>query len=178
LEKKYELVVEENDRLRSQVTDKIAEAVELYRGIGSEKLGADFSQIVLHQLNEKLRLLVDENTRLEKESQRARAECDKQAKELADGKRKLEDCLARVQKSEVRQEHLAKENRQLKEELLVLQNKSSSLAIENKQLTSELERAESQVSFLSKNREGLIKNIERLRQSCEQKENNPVYMQT
>ena len=40
----------------AQLTDKIAEVIELYKG-GSEKLGGDFSQMVLQQVSEKQRLL-------------------------------------------------------------------------------------------------------------------------
>lgn len=51
LEKKYKQVTDENEHLRSKLTDKITELIEVYKNGGSEKLGADFSQIILQQIN-------------------------------------------------------------------------------------------------------------------------------
>ena len=67
MEKKYEEVTVDNDRLRAQLTEKISEIIEIYRTSSSEKLGGDFSQMMLQQTNQKQRVLVDENARLERE---------------------------------------------------------------------------------------------------------------
>lgn len=63
LEKRYEGVVEENEKLRMQLTDKIAEVVELYKG-GSDRLGGDYGVILMQQINEKQRILAEENSKL------------------------------------------------------------------------------------------------------------------
>lgn len=49
--------------MRTQFTDKIAEVVDLYKG-GSDRLGGgDYGQILMQQINEKQRILVEENVK-------------------------------------------------------------------------------------------------------------------
>lgn len=70
MEKKYEEVTSENERLRAQLTDKIVELIDVYKKDSSEKLGSDFGQIILQQINEKQKFLANENSRLDREYQR------------------------------------------------------------------------------------------------------------
>lgn len=70
MEKKYEEATSENERLRAQLTDKIVELIDVYKKDSSEKLGADFGQIILQQINEKQKFLANENSRLDREYQR------------------------------------------------------------------------------------------------------------
>lgn len=51
MEKRYEEVTLENERLRAQQMDKIIELIDVYKKDSSDKLGADFSQIILQQIN-------------------------------------------------------------------------------------------------------------------------------
>lgn len=66
LEKKFEEITTENESLKMQLTDKIKENIELYKNSGtSAKLGtSDFHQLMLQQLTDKQKLLVEENSRL------------------------------------------------------------------------------------------------------------------
>lgn len=66
MEKKYEEVISENERLRAQLTDKIVELIDVYKKDSSEKLGSDFGQIILQQINEKQKFLANENSRLDR----------------------------------------------------------------------------------------------------------------
>lgn len=50
--------MEENEKLRIQLTDKIAEVIELYKG-GSDRLGGDYGVILMQQINEKQKILVE-----------------------------------------------------------------------------------------------------------------------
>lgn len=96
----------DNDRLRAQLTEKISEIIEIYRTCSSEKLGGDFSQMILQQINEKQRVLVEENGRLERESQKYKAESEKYIGELVECKRKLEEATGKAKRSEAKQDQL------------------------------------------------------------------------
>lgn len=65
LEKKFEEVTSENEGLKLQLTDKIRENIELYKTGSSSKLSSDFGQLVMQQVTEKQKILLEENSRLE-----------------------------------------------------------------------------------------------------------------
>ncbi len=69
--------------------DKITELIDVYKKDSSEKLGADFGQIILQQINEKQKFLSAENSRLDREYQVYKSECLKNGRELTECKRKL-----------------------------------------------------------------------------------------
>ena len=87
LEKKYEEAMGENEKLRAQLTDRTAELVEVYKSGGSQKLGADFSQLILQQISEKQKYLTEENARLDREYQRHRSEAEKHRRDLEESKK-------------------------------------------------------------------------------------------
>ena len=55
----------DNEKLRGLLNEKNTELIEMYKNSNSDKLGADFNQIILQQINEKQKFLIDENVRLE-----------------------------------------------------------------------------------------------------------------
>lgn len=60
-----------------KLTDIIKELLEVYRNGGSEKIHSDFGQIILGQINEKQKCLVEENTRLEREYQKHKSDSER-----------------------------------------------------------------------------------------------------
>ena len=56
----------DNEKLRGLLNEKNTELIEMYKNSNRDKLGADFNQIILQQINEKQKFLIDENVRLEK----------------------------------------------------------------------------------------------------------------
>lgn len=64
LEKKFEEVTNENESLKLQLTDKIKENIELYKSGSSTKLSSDFGQLIMQQVTEKHKILIEENSRL------------------------------------------------------------------------------------------------------------------
>ena len=51
--------------------------LEVYRNGGSEKIHSDFGQIILDQVNEKQKCLVEENSRLERDYQKYKSEAER-----------------------------------------------------------------------------------------------------
>jgi flagellar biosynthesis chaperone FliJ len=82
LEKKYDEICRENEELRAKLTDKIKELVEVYQRGNNQQMHSDFGNIILEQINEKQRVLVDQNAILERDYQRSKAEAERANSEL------------------------------------------------------------------------------------------------
>lgn len=163
LERKYEEVTAENERVRTRLTEKTIELIEVYKKDSSEKLGADFSQIILQQINEKQKWLASENSRLDRDYQHYKSEAEKSAREVGECKRKLEEASGKNRRLEVSQDQLEKEVKYLKETLFNAQMGINELESDKKKINDELERAHSQLVLLTKDREALAKNLDALK---------------
>ena len=59
-------MTDENDKLKIKLNERNKELLEVYRNGGNEKIQSDFSQMILAQINEKQKTLVEENQYLER----------------------------------------------------------------------------------------------------------------
>ena len=73
--------------------------MEVYRNGGNQKMNSDFGQIILDQINEKQKLLVEENTKLERDYQRYKSESEKYKKEIDILKENLENNKTKLRES-------------------------------------------------------------------------------
>lgn len=80
----------------------------MYRVGGSEKLGGDFAQMMMQQVKEKQRLLADQNSQLEAQNGKIKAEGEKVTKELTDCKRRLEENNGKIHSLENIKDQLTK----------------------------------------------------------------------
>jgi chromosome segregation ATPase len=160
-------VANENERIRGELTDRTKELIEVYRTGSSEKLGADFSQLILQQINDRQKFLVEENSRLDRDYQRFKSEADRSSRELKDSKAKENEAAGKARQLELNQKQLDNEVKNLKEKLFDSQLRSNELESEKKKIENDLQRALSQVSQLNRDKDALTKNYESLKQRFE-----------
>lgn len=167
LEKKYEEVANENERIRAELTDRTKELIEVYRTGSSDKLGADFSQLILQQINDRQKFLVEENARLDRDYQRFKSEAERSSRDLKESRGKENEAAGRARQLELNQKQLENEVKNLKEKLFDSQLRSNELESEKKKIENDLQRALSQVSQLNRDKDALTKNYESLKQRFE-----------
>lgn len=82
LEKKFEEACRENEKINVKLTAANKELMDLYKNGGSDSMHSDFGQLILDQVNERQKVLVEENSRLERDYQRYKSESDRFKNEL------------------------------------------------------------------------------------------------
>lgn len=86
---------------------------------------SDFGQIILDQVNEKQKSLVEENARLERDYQKYKAESERANGELETLEKKFEDSKSKIRELDINLKGLQTENANLKNREFELQIKTN-----------------------------------------------------
>lgn len=68
----------DNEKLKVLLNERNAELIEVYTNGSNNRIHADFGQMILTQVNEKQKLLVEENSSIDREFQRCKSELDRE----------------------------------------------------------------------------------------------------